>query len=201
MSSVNHLVDEILRDAEEKAASILEEARGEALQLENEAREAAGKALEEAQLQAQRETREYEARVRSQIDMKNRQVLLSSKQELVQTALQEAGEALENQEAPAYFAMLEKLLLKNLRPQAGELCLSEKDLQRLPEDFMKKAEKAAKEAGGSLSLSEKGAPIESGLLLKYGGIEINCSLKALFAENKDLLSDAASKALFPESMS
>ena len=58
------------------------------------------------------------------------------------------------------------------------------------------AGKIASRAGGSLSFDSKPAPIESGFILSYGGIEENCSLKSIFAANKDQIQDTAMKVLF-----
>ena len=54
----------------------------------------------------------------------------------------------------------------------------------------------ASEKGGSLRVSEEAAPIENGFLLKYGGIEENCSLKALFTSMRDRLQDKVNEALW-----
>ena len=50
--------------------------------------------------------------------------------------------------------------------------------------------------GGSLTLSDDTADIDSGFILRYGGIEENCSLKALFADRQEELQDLVHKLLF-----
>ena len=77
-----------------------------------------------------------------------------------------------------------------------QFSFSEKDLSRIPESFRTEAGKIASRAGGSLSFDSKPAPIESGFILSYGGIEENCSLKSIFAANKDQIQDTAMKVLF-----
>ena len=51
-------------------------------------------------------------------------------------------------------------------------------------------------AGGSLTVSPEAAPIDNGFILKYGGIEENCSLRALFSSMKDQLQDKVNAALW-----
>ena len=58
------------------------------------------------------------------------------------------------------------------------------------------AGKIASRAGGSLSFDSTPAPIESGFILSYGGIEENCSLRSIFTANKDQIQDTAMKVLF-----
>ena len=61
---------------------------------------------------------------------------------------------------------------------------------------MKAADAAAKALGGSLKLSKDPAPVKNGFILKYGGIEENCSLDALFASRTDALVDKVNAALW-----
>ena len=85
--------------------------------------------------------------------------------------------------------MLLKLLSSNVQKNDGEIRLSSEDLKRLPADFEEKAAAIAKEKGGSLRLSKEPAAIKDGFLLVYGYIEENCSLDAVFAAEKDSLTD------------
>ena len=92
--------------------------------------------------------------------------------------------------------MIAALLKKNVHAGEGELCLSAQDLQRIPEGFMKKAADIAAAAGGSLTLSDRPAGIPNGFILRYGGVEENCSLDALFAQTRDMLRDRVSSLLW-----
>ena len=47
-----------------------------------------------------------------------------------------------------------------------------------------------------LTVTEDPAPIEAGFILKYGGIEQNCSFDAVFAGESENLSDKAGRLLF-----
>ena len=82
------------------------------------------------------------------------------------------------------------------QPQNGIIRFSQKDLDRMPESFEREIEKAAKEAGGSLKLDETAADIANGFVLIYGGIEENCTLRAVFDANKDELTDKVHKLLY-----
>ena len=76
------------------------------------------------------------------------------------------------------------------------MLLSAKDFDQAPDDFTQKIEAAAKKAGGSLTVQKTQVSIGKGFVLSYGGIEENCSFKALFADKKDELQDLVSRILF-----
>ena len=54
----------------------------------------------------------------------------------------------------AYFAWMEQLLSRFVTDRAGEIYVSKRDLERMPDDFPAKIEKAAQEKGGSLVLKK-----------------------------------------------
>ena len=89
--------------------------------------------------------------------------------------------------------MIASLLTKNALAIDGEILFGKNDLSRIPSDFEKRIEDIAKEKGGSLKLVKEPAPISDGFILRYGMIEENCTLKALFETNKNRLKDIALK--------
>ena len=58
-------------------------------------------------------------------------------------------------EEEAYFELLEKLLEKYVLPEAGEICFSQRDLERMPEGFTGRIRTIAAEKGGSLTVSPR----------------------------------------------
>lgn len=78
-----------------------------------------------------------------------------------------------------------------------EICFSARDLKRMPLSFKAKIKMTAMKKGGSLKLSSQEARIENGFVLVYGGVEENCTLRAVFEEKKELLCDRVREYLFP----
>ena len=72
---------------------------------------------------------------------------------------------------------------------------SERDRKRFPAGFEKEIGKIAAERGGSLRLGDNAA-IDNGFILAYGGVEENCTFRAMFDSRKEALKDAARKVLF-----
>lgn len=196
MAGIENIVNEILADAKSRADEVLDQARKTA---DEELAAAAGENAETAKAASERAARavvDYEARVRSQCEQENKLRVLAAKQEVIDGVLAKAEERLKTQDAGDYFDMLRRLLATVVRSGEGEIALSASDLSRVPEDFLEKANAVAKEKGGSLSLSDKSADIDSGFILRYGQIEENCSLSALFAENRDRLQDVITSILW-----
>ena len=189
MAGIDRIINEILEDANSRAAEILDQARKDADEEIAAAEAEAKEASEAADRRAERAVSDYEGRVRSQCEQENKLALLAAKQEVIDRVLEKAGKRLEEQEPQAYFDMLLKLLAQVVRPGDGELALSAADLARVPADFCGRAEEIARSAGGTVSLAKEPADIASGFVLRYGQIEENCSLAALFAEKRDSLQD------------
>ena len=93
--------------------------------------------------------------------------------------------------------MLEKVIEKYVLPEEGTICFTEKDRKRMPQGYMEKVYETAKKKGGSLELTETVPDgMDGGFILTYGGIEENCTIKALFDARREELSDKVNRQLF-----
>ena len=110
--------------------------------------------------------------------------------------IEEAYVTKKKKDAQSYFLTLEKILKTYALAENGEIYFSAEDLARMPADFEKKIKTAAKEKGGSLVLKKEPKAIADGFVLVYGGVEENCTLKALFDAKKDELQDKVNAILF-----
>ena len=99
-------------------------------------------------------------------------------------------------EPEEYFSLIEQMVRRFALPKEGEICFSQRDLKRLPDQFEKRLEQAAAERGGSLKIGREPASLDGGFLFDYDGIEENCSFQALLAAKRDECSDQIQKLLF-----
>ena len=196
MADIKNITDEILREAGADAESLIAEAKEKAAAAEKEAAEQIRAEADLAAEKAEGDAVDYGKRVESQIALRRRQAILAAKQEIIDHVISAAEEKLRGLGDADYFSLLEKLIEKNARAAEGTLLLSEADMKRLPADFAGRAAAAAEKAGGKLTISEEAAPIDSGILLRYGGIDENCTLKALFSGKRDLLQDIVCRTLW-----
>lgn len=196
MSGLDRMKARILEEAEQSAAEILGKAEEEAGAVVRTAREeASAKALEIAE-RAKRAGEEAEERTEASLDMHRKQAYLAAKQEIIMDVLRTAYEKIMNLDDERYFGLLEKMLRKYAAAREGVIYFSKKDLRRMPEEFERKIKAAAADRGGSLTLSCDPADIDGGFILVYGGIEENCTIKAVFDSKKDELSDQINRLLF-----
>ncbi len=197
MAGLENIIDQIRQEAENAARLTRETAEGEAAKILAEAREKAARIEEDGRAKAAKETDDIRSRYESMARTAGRQAVLSARRDEIALCLDKAKEAVLAQDAPAYFAMLERQIGARAAAKAGQVILSPADRKRMPADFAAHVADIAKKAGGSLTVSEETRPIEGGFILVYGGIEENASVEALCEEYADELSDTVAGILFP----
>lgn len=196
MAGLDKMTRQILEEAKAAAEAKVSEAEAKAEETVDQAREEAARIKESISRKSEAEVANYRERVISSIDLQKRTKILSAKQELISEILEKSYESLSGMEADSYFDMLLKLLEKYALPQEGEIYFSFADLKKMPKGYEAEVEKIAKANGGSLKVSEAGRNIENGFVLAYGGIEENCTLRAMFDEKREVLSDKVRELLF-----
>lgn len=185
LDEANHSAETKIADAKAQADKILEEAKAEA---DTQAAKISGK--------SQEEIKNYAERIVSSCEMHRKQALLRAKQEVIAEVLDRAYERIISLDSAAYFELIKKMLQKYAQPEEGVVCFSAADLKRLPDGFETDIQNAASANGGALKLSSETKEMEGGFILVYGGIEENCTIKALFDAKRDELSDQVHGLLF-----
>lgn len=196
MTGLEKMKSQILDEAKATADSKIQEAENQAKEILETASQEAAKVADSISQKSAAEIANYKERVESSIDLKKRTEILKAKQEVISRVLEKAYNAVCEMDAKSYFALLEKMLDKYALAQDGEIYLSAADRERMPADFAGKIEAAAKDKGGSLKLGEEDKKVTDGFILVYGGVEENCTLKAMFDAKKDELSDCVYQLLF-----
>ncbi len=196
MTGLEKMKSQILDEAKAAAESKLKEANAKASEILAEANEQAKQSKSDILKRSETAIANYKDRVASSNDLQRRTKILAAKQELIAETLDKAYESLSSMKKEEYFDMLLKMVEKYAEPQEGEIFFSPADLTRLPEGFAGKIEECAKVKGGSLKIAEQSRNIENGFILAYGGIEENCTLRAMFDVKRDELSDKVHRILF-----
>lgn len=196
MTGLDKMINQILEEANNSANEKIEAAKAQAQEIIKKA-EAEAKALgEEISNKSDADIANYKDRVKSSADLKRRTEILTAKQEMISQTIDKAYETFCSMDDTEYFETLKKMLDKFVQPQEGEIHFSSKDLSKLPSGFEADVEKIAAANGGKLTVSKEERNIERGFILAYGGIEENCSFKALFDSQRDELQDKVQKILF-----
>ena len=196
MTGLDKIVSQILEEANNSASAKLEKARAEAEEIMNTARAEAEKEAEEILQKAKTDMENYAERTKSAADLRRRTAILAAKQEMISQVLDKAYQKFCSMDEETYFATLLDILKKFVMEDDGVFFFSEEDRAKLPDDYEEKIEAIAAEKGGTLTVSQENRNIERGFVLAYGGIEENCSFRALFDSRKDDLQDKVQAVLF-----
>lgn len=197
MTGLEKMVARILDEAKCAADSKRKDAASQAAAIKESAEKETKAGCEKIAQKSAADVRALEERGSSAIDLMRRTELLKARQEMIQETVQKAYDTFCEVDGIAYYAVLEDMVRKFARPEQGQMQLGEADYAGMPEGFAEKIKEAAKQAGGSLEIVKTDEKLGKGFILSYGGIEENCSFKALFADKKDELNDRVSKLLFP----
>lgn len=196
MTGLEKMISQIVDEANAAAKSRVAEAKEEAAKTVSEAKAEAEKLSETISRQSEAEAATYLERVKSSSDLQRRTAILQAKQEVIASVLEKAYASLSELDDEAYFSMIRKMLKKYALSESGEIYFSASDLKRLPAGFDKEISAIAAEKGGKLTLKKDGKDIENGFILVYGGIEENCTFRALFNTQRDDLQDKVHQELF-----
>ena len=196
MAGLDKMKSQSLSEAKATADEKTAKANAEAEEIISQAKAEAEKRQSSISQKSAAEVANYKERIVSSTDLRHRTKILGAKQELIASVLDKAYETVTNLNDKEYFELILKLLGKYALPQEGEIFFSAADLKRMPTGFEQDAQQSAKANGGSLKVSRQGKNIENGFVLVYGGIEENCTLRAIFDAKRDELSDKVHRMLF-----
>ena len=197
MAGLEKIKSQILNEANVTADAKIEEAKVQAEKMKLAAQEEGTRQAEAILKKSEAEITSYKERVKSSIDLQRRTRFLEAKQGMIAEILEKAYEKVTNLEPDEYYKLLLSVLEKHVLPQEGEIYFSVKDLENMPVGFGKEIEEIALAKGGKLTVAGAGRDnIENGFILAYGGIEENCTIRAMFDAKRDELSDIVHRLLF-----
>ena len=181
--------DKILEEANAQAKSIIAEAEKEAFQKTTLITE---KAKEEAALIKQR----YQA-AESMEDRKN---ILKVRQECINEAFDLALKNLSDMPEDKYKLFIEGIIFNTVKNEDGIIVFNERDKKRLGEGFISEINEKLKAKGlsAALSLAKDSLNTSGGFILRYGDLEINCTLEIILNMQRPNLESEVAKILFNE---
>ena len=196
MTGLEKMKSRILEEARSSAEVKIQDAQRQAQELLDEKKGQAERAAAAILAKARADAEGLKEKAVSASDLERRTKLLSARQEIIGEVLAEAYRKIKDMDAAAYFGLVEKLLDHYVLPQEGEIHFSPADAQRMPAGFEAKIQEAARAKGGAHTLAEGDALVPDGFVLVYGGVEENCTFKAIFETRRDEMSDRVQKRLF-----
>ena len=186
MAGVDTIKNEILQEAEETAKGIIADAEAAKTGRIETAKAELADATAKNEVKAKADAAAHISRAEAKAESESRRAVLSARSEVINDVIEKAYEKLKGRDSASYFAMLIDMVGAAAHGEEGTIVLSPADMQRLPSDFESNVKAAAAKKGGSLKLDPNGDPaIDSGFVLKYSGLDENCSLKAIF-DSRDI---------------
>lgn len=176
MNGIEKITQRISADAQAEIDRVLGEARAEAEKIT--ARYKAQADAEAAELDAKNKkaAAEREERLAGTAQMEARKAALAAKQEMVEQAYALALKKLRSLPEDKYTAVLADLLVQASSTGKEEVIFSDKDRREVGQAAV---DKANKDGGKKLTLSDETRSIQGGFILRSENVEVNCAFDTL----------------------
>lgn len=191
MSSGDKILNCISLDCDERISKINAETDEKCAQIMAQAKLDADKISAEIADRAQSKVKQMQAASKSRCDLETRNAFLKRRREEIDKTYSEILNKMKNLPDEDYFELI-YTFAKKLNGMSGVVLLNEKDMNRLPKDFLARLEKC----GVKAELSKTPCDIESGFILKCGDIEENMDFSAILSEKRDAIEDFINQELF-----
>ena len=198
MNGIDRITDRIEADAREQAKAIIAEAEAKCAEIRKENE----KKAQERYLQLIRNgTKDCESgleRRKSAAEMDAKKSVLALKQDCVAEAFDMAKRRLADMPEDSYVGFLASLAASAAADGSGEIVLSARDRERCGKAVLERANAAlaAKGLTPALTLAADSREISGGLILRQGGVEVNCSIEALVEALKGPMTPDVARTLF-----
>lgn len=192
MGGLEKITGHILDNAKTEADEIIKKAKAQAEEIKVNATE---KREERKKTEQERITAECEAIINmnnSNDRQEKREILLESKNKLIEEIIAEAKENIKNADKSEYLLILKTLLKKSISDKKGEIIFSKRDKAFVDADFIAECEDIS---GGLLKVSDEVTNADGGFIIRYGKMEINCTIDSLFEDKYSELTDLVNSCI------
>lgn len=197
MTGLEKILADIKEEATATAGKKTQAAKAQAEEILEQARKEAASAAAQIESATKKQEDELKKRQLSAQELARRQTMLAAKQEILTQALKKAQEKAEALPDAEYFDLCLAMAVKAAEPREGLILFGQKDLDRMPSDFMEKLQRSVK-SGAKLTLGKAENTIQNGFVLSYGGVEEDCTFDAVFSARESEFRDICREILFRE---
>lgn len=194
MAGLDKILGSIKAESDEAVAKKLDEAKSRAEAIKKEAEDSVRDECLEIEERGKKSAEDTISRAESAAALLKRKAILSEKQDIIAEVFDEAEQKLISLPDAQYIDTITKIAVKNALPEDGTIIFSAADKKRLPSSFESDLNSRLK--GGSLKISDDTTDAAGGFILSYGGIEQNCTFRALIDAEREKLTDKVTKVLF-----
>lgn len=221
MTGLEKILEQIGADARARAQSILQEAENDCTQIAREYAERSEQTRGRIEKEGEQTLKALLLGARAQCEKERTEILQNMRRSLLDEAFERAKEEICSNQYGQYRELLIGLLVSALMEQHRaeqqsiafgdeiasidrfEVLFCEKDRERLGSAVVEGARRLAerrvgKEKAAKLCLAAGSAPIDGGLVLRFGDVELNCALSVLMADVRRELEGQVARILFGE---
>jgi len=195
MDGLTNIITKITQQNEEMCNAVVNTAKEKAQIVVENAKKEAEQYLAKQKSYLEEKNASEKSKAESSAEFEYKRVLLEKKCALIDECMKKALDEMCNAATDKYFANVKSLAVKYALKGEGTLCLNEKDLGRLPEGFEKDLN-GALDVGKTLKISNENADIDSGFVINYPEMRVDCTFSSLMEENADSIKDAVNRILF-----
>ena len=191
--SIQDITGKILDDAKEHAEKIMTQAKNQETSILESANKQAENILKSYAEKSQADTEIIKNRKISVAELESRKIKLGARQKAVAIAFDKAIDKIANFQDDEYIDFL-LAMYAEVTIEGGEICLNEKDRQRVGEKLVAKINDGSQKE--QVKLSEDKISARGGFILKKGFIEINATLETLVNSVKEDATGQIAEILF-----
>ena len=198
MKGTEKIIAHIRADGDAEAKKIIDDASKQAEEKRAESFKAALSEYEKLMQAGNAECEDILSGSRRIAEMEAKKSVLSVKQEMISAAFDAAREEIVNMPRDKYTQFLARMAAEAAASGMEEIVLNARDKAEVGKSVCKAANEllSAKGTPGKLTVSEDTADISGGVIVRFGGIETNCSIDALIRQRRSGLSTEVAAALF-----
>ena len=198
MKGTDKIIAHIRADGDAEAKKIIDAASKQAEEKRAESFKAALSEYEKLMQAGNAECEDILSGSRRIAEMEAKKSVLSVKQEMISAAFDAAREEIVNMPRDKYTQFLARMAAEAAASGMEEIVLNARDKAEVGKAVCKAANEllSAKGTPGKLTVSEDTADISGGVIVRFGGIETNCSIDALIRQRRSGLSTEVAAALF-----
>lgn len=198
MKGTEKIIAHIRADGDAEAKKIIDAASKQAEEKRAESFKAALSEYEKLMQAGNAECEDILSGSRRIAEMEAKKSVLSVKQKMISAAFDAAREEIVNMPRDKYTQFLARMAAEAAASGMEEIVLNARDKAEVGKSVCKAANEllSAKGTPGKLTVSEDTADISGGVIVRFGGIETNCSIDALIRQRRSGLSTEVAAALF-----
>jgi V/A-type H+-transporting ATPase subunit E len=194
MADMKKIIDDIVLEGQNDAAAIIALAENDAKKtIENAQRECAA-ITKNADERRNDELSRLKKRYGSARASQSRSSILSAKQQIIDNAVEKAYLYASDIHGEKYDDIIIKLLKPRIR--SGKCTLYLPENKKPSADLKSQINALMKDSNSDCTFSYARKNVDDGFILVYGGIEENCTFKALFEEKRGEIYETAARLLF-----